>query len=517
LPRVKSVDLLGGLVLFTPSATRYSSRMNRRQRRVPLYKELAQRYAKAIDSGTLRSGDRLPSVRALCVQERCSVSTVMQAVAQLEALGLVEARPRLGTFVRAHRTLPAPAPTRPKPSPRAVTHSALIAQVLTLVGDERLVPLGVSGPSPSLLPTEALSRAAAAAFRRGAGAALRYETPAGFAPLRRAVARRALTWGFVAKAEDVIITNGASEAIHLALSAVTRPGDAVAIESPAHYTTFQALEAFDLRAIEVPCHADIGMDLDALEEILRNQRVAAVLAVPNFSNPLGSCMPKRSKQRLVAMLDERGIPLVEDDVYGDVAFAGRPASAKAFDRNDRVLLCGSFSKTLAPGWRVGYILAGQHHGRVLMRKFALNVATATGPQRAIASFLDSGAYDRHLRRLRSALATSAAQMTSAISSSFPSGTRVSRPMGGYSLWVELPEAVDAFALYGDALQAGVSLVPGHLFGVHDAFSHCVRLSYGHAWSENLRAAVEAVGRIASRMAARPEVVKSRSLCKAYSR
>jgi DNA-binding transcriptional MocR family regulator len=476
------------------------------RRRTPLYEELARRYVQAIEAGTLQPGERLPSVRSLRTQGRVSTSTVMQALARLESLGLVEARPRLGVFVRPGRTLPAPEPTRPEATPCAVTHSALIAQVLALVGDERLVPLGVSGPSPSLLPIEELARSATAVFRHRAGAALRYETAAGFAPLRRAIAQRALTWGFAAKADDVLITAGASEAVFLALSAVTRPGDAVAIESPAHYTTFQALEALDLQGVEVPCHTESGLDLDALERILGSQRVAAVLAVPNFSNPLGSSMPEASKRRLVSMLGDRDIPLVEDDVYGDVGFATRPPAAKSFDERGQVLLCGSFSKTLAPGWRVGYILAGRYQERVLLRKFALNVATATGPQRAIARFLISGAYDRHLRRLRGALAAAASQMTRGISASFPVGTRVSRPTGGYTLWVELPKTVNAFALYLESMQAGISLVPGQLFGLRKDYSNFIRLSYGHTWSESLRTAVEAVGRIASRMAGAGSVV-----------
>jgi len=466
----------------------------------PLYERLAQRYVQAIEAGTLRPGDKLPSVRMLCAQEACSTATAMQALARLESLGFIEARPRLGTFVRSVRTPAVPEGTRPAARACAVTHSALIAQVLTAVGDERLVPLGVSGPRPSLLPTEDLARAATAVYRRGAGAAVRYESPSGFMPLRRAVARRALSWGFAARPEDVVVTNGASEAIYLALSAVARPGDAVAIETPAHYTIFQALEALELKAIEVPCHADTGMDLDALGRILQSQSVAAVLAVPNFSNPLGSCMPEAAKRRLLSMLGGHDIPLVEDDVYGDVGFSGRPPAVKAFDRTGQVLLCGSFSKTLAPGWRVGYILAGRYHERVLLRKFSLNVATATGPQRAIARLLDSTAYDRHLRRLRTALADSAARMTATISSCFPSGTRLSHPTGGYTLWVELPGEVDAFELYSEALNAGVSLVPGQLFGLHGGFPHCIRLSYGQAWSESLRSAVQTVGRIASRMA-----------------
>jgi DNA-binding transcriptional MocR family regulator len=298
-----------------------------------------------------------------------------------------------------------------------------------------------------------------------------------------------------------VVTAGASEALYLALSAVAKPGESVAIESPAYYGTLKALETLGLRAVEVPCRPETGLDLDALERILERQRVAAVLAVPNFSNPMGSLMPEAAKRRLVRMLAERRLPLVEDDIYGDLAFGGgRPPSAKAFDRDGLVLTCSSFSKTLAPGWRVGFILPGRYRDGVLLHKFALNLSTSSAPQRAVARFLDSGAYDRHVRRLRAVVAETAQQMRATVTATFPAGTRVSQPAGGLVLWVELPEAVDALELYDRALDAGVSIVPGHLFGPCGGYQHFIRLSCAHAWTDPVRHAVETVGRIASRMA-----------------
>jgi DNA-binding transcriptional MocR family regulator len=301
------------------------------------------------------------------------------------------------------------------------------------------------------------------------------------------------------------VTSGASEAVHLALAAVTKPGDAVAIESPAYYGTLQSLAAMGLHAVEVPCCPEVGLDLDALERVLADHQIAAVLAVPNFSNPLGSCMADAAKQRMVELLAAREIPLIEDDVYGDLGFDGsRPPAAKAFDRSGLVLSCSSFSKTLAPGWRVGFIVPGRFKEQVLLRKFALNVGTATAPQRAIARFLESGAYDRHLRRLRAALRSSAERMSAAVTAGFPAGTRVSRPAGGYVLWVQLPENVDALELHARGLDAGVSVVPGHAFGASAAgYEHFVRLSYAPPWSERIHAAVETIGRIATRLAETP--------------
>jgi DNA-binding transcriptional MocR family regulator len=471
--------------------------------RVVLYEELARRFARAIENGALRPGDRLPSVRELRGRERVSTATVMQALARLESLGLVESRPRSGIFVRPRRTLPAPAPTSPECAPCRVTIAGLVERCLAEHRDARLVPLGNAGPAPQLLPAAGLSRALAAVTRASAGAALGYEAQDGDERLRRAIARRALTWGFAASPGDVVVTAGASEAVYLALRAVTSPGDAVAIESPAFYGTLQALEALGLQAVEVPCCSEVGLDVDALEAILDRQRVAAVVAVPNFSNPTGSLMPDAAKRRLVALLAARGIPLVEDDIYGDLPLDGpRPPSAKAFDREGLVLSCGSFSKTLAPGWRVGWVLPGRFRERVLQLKFALNIAAATPPQRAIARFLETEAYDRHLRRLQGVLRASAERLRETVSASFPAGTRVSRPRGGCAVWIELPEAVSGLALYERALDAGVCVVPGPLFGPRGGYERFVRLSFGHPWDDRLRQGVEAVGRIAARMAER---------------
>jgi DNA-binding transcriptional MocR family regulator len=480
-----------------------AARERRRDRAVPLYEDLARRFAAAIEAGALRPGDRLPSVRALRAQERLSTATVMQALARLELLGLVEARPRSGTFVRGRPRLPAPAPTHPVSRPRPVTVTPLVVRVLAAGRDPRLVPLGFVAPAPSLVPARALARAMATVIREDGAASLRYELPPGFLPLRRAVARRALSSGLAVDPEDVVVTAGASEAIALALRAVTRPGDVVAIESPAYYGTLQALESLGLRALEVPCRGDTGLDLDALEGLLARERIAAVLAVPNFSNPSGSLMPEAAKRRLVRLLAERGVPLVEDDIYGDLAYDGtRPPAVQAFDREGLVLSCGSFSKTLAPGWRVGWVLPGRFRDQVLLGKFALNVATSSAAQRAVARFLETGAYDRHLRRLRATLHLAMERMRAAVEATFPPGTRLSRPAGGYVLWVELPDGVDALELHARALDAGIAIAPGQLFGVRGGFERFIRLSCGAPWDERTERAVGVVGRIAASMVER---------------
>lgn len=474
----------------------------RRSPSLPRYEEIARRYAAAIEAGTLAPGDRFPSVRQLATDEEASVSTVLAAIAELEALGLIEARPRSGHFVRARTRPPTPRPTvvpaRAAAAPVAVAE--LVSRVYHSASDQGIVNLAHTTPDPALLPTRALGRVLGAAARARDGG-VRYEVPPGLLALRQAIARRALAWGCDLSADDLVVTNGATEAIHLCLLAVARPGEAVALESPAYYGTLQTLEALGMRVVEIPCHADTGMDLDELERRLDRHAVRAVLAVPSFSNPLGSCMPDPAKARLVSIVSRRGIPLIEDDVYGELVFGPvRPRPAKAFDRDGSVMLCGSFSKTLAPGYRIGFAAPGRWRERVELLKYALNVATPTALQRAVARYLHGGGYDRHLRTLREQLARTTVRGAAVVADAFPRGTRVSHPTGGCFLWVELPERVQGLELHARALDAGVSIAPGSIFSPTQGHKSCVRIACAAPWSEQMEAAIRLVGRLATRLA-----------------
>jgi len=486
----------------TSSARRRAGPPSRASAHLPRYEQIARRYAEAIDRGAFVPGERFPSVRRLASEEVASVTTILQAIGQLELLGLLEARPRSGHFVRHRARTPPPRPTA-VPVHAAAAHvevAELVARVYHAARDPSLVHLGHATPDPALLPTAALARATAAAARRSEGG-VRYEMPPGLLGLRQAIARRALSWGADLSPEDLVVTSGATEAIHLCLLAVAKRGDAVAVESPTYYGTLQILEALGLKVVEVPCHPDTGMELDELERRIDRHGVRAVLAVPSFSNPLGSCMPDEAKARLVSIVARRGIPLIEDDVYGELAFGPiRPRVAKAHDRDGSVMLCGSLSKTLAPGYRVGFVAPGRWRERVELLKFSMNVATPTLTQRAVARYLSGGGYDRHLRTMREALARIVARTAVSIAESFPAGTRISHPTGGCFLWVELPPQVDALELHARALDAGVSIAPGPIFSPTQGHRSCIRIACGQPWSDRVDAAVRLVGRLAARMA-----------------
>jgi DNA-binding transcriptional MocR family regulator len=322
-------------------------------------------------------------------------------------------------------------------------------------------------------------------------------TPGHF-ELRRQIALRYLLDGVSLGADEILITNGAMEALNLCLSAVCAPGDAVVVESPCFYVCLQALERLGLRAIEVATDPREGIDLDALEAAILRHRPQACWLMTNFQNPLGSLMPDAKKRALVELATRHRLPLIEDDVYHELYFQPqRPAPTKAHDREGWVLHCSSFSKTLAPGYRVGWVAAGRFASRVAQHKLSLSLATSLPTQLALARYLERGSYERHLRGLRATLSAQRDEYTAAIAQHFPAGTRVSRPGGGYFLWIELPPGSDALELHGRAMKAGISIAPGPMFSASRQFGHCLRVNYGHPLDARALSALQQVGRLAS--------------------
>jgi DNA-binding transcriptional MocR family regulator len=470
---------------------------------VPLYEQIADRIAEHIENGVLRPGDRVPSVRKTSRQHKVSVSTAVQAFITLENRGLIEARPKSGFYVkpRGWRILPEPRTMHIRPASTPVDVADILPRFIEAANNPSIVQLGAACPSPELMPVAKLSRILGSVARRFGAKGIAYCMPPGAESLRRQIAKRALDAGCQLLPEDLITTSGGIEALGLCLSAVTKPGDVVAVESPSYYGLLQLCQDQNLEVVEIPMHPRDGMVLDELAAALNRQKISAVLSVTNFSNPLGTCMPDENKRRLVEMLAAREIPLIEDDIYGDLHFGPqRPRVAKAFDRKGLVLYCSSFSKTLAPGYRVGWCAPGRFYREVEMRKFTHTGATATLPQLAIADFLENGGYDHHLRGIRKTYAEQVRLFSQAIAEQFPQGTKVSRPAGGFVLWVELPESVDAYPLHEEALQAGISIAPGPMFSARQEYRHHIRISCGFPWTPKMEQGIAQLGKIVRRMA-----------------
>lgn len=463
------------------------------------FEQLARELEQQIAAGVLRAGDRLPSVRQACASRRVSPSTVFQAYYRLESRGLVRAVPRSGYFVAARPggvLLEEPKTSEPQSGSQAVEVNDLICACLGLARARDVVPFGSAFPNPGLFPLDRLRRALVSSTRRLEPWNMVEDLPPGNLRLKREIAKRYLRQGMTVATDEIVLTHGAMEALNLCLNAVARPGDAVVVESPTFYVALQALQRLGLHAIEVPTHVREGIDLGRLAQVIELYHPKACWLMTSFQNPLGSLMPEAKKRDLVDLLSRHDVPLIEDDVYAEL-YEGQqaPLPAKAYDRRGLVLHCSSFSKCLAPGYRVGWAAPGRLVREVVRLKLMTSLSGSIPVQAALAEYLQEGGYDRHLRSLRSALRTQRNSLFDAVSRHFPDGTRVVRPAGGYFVWVELPAGVDAMALHRAALAQRISLAPGPMFSARAEFQHHIRLTCGQLWDEGLERAMRMLARL----------------------
>jgi len=467
----------------------------------PPLPQLADQIHELIRAGTLRAGDRVPSVRRLSSQQRVSVSTVLQAYQRLEDIGLIEARPQSGYYVRRlNAAVQEPEPSQPPKRALHVEVNELTDAVLAYAADPNVVAFGSACAAPELFQLERVRRVLSSLARRDRNALGRYGLPPGTEKLRRAVARRALEWGCRIDHRHLVTTTGCIEAINLALRAVTKPGDLVALESPTFYGFLQILQSLGLRALEIPTHPRSGISLEALELALAEHPVKAVLVMPSVSNPIGASMSDAAKKRLVELLAAKGVPLIEDHIYAELQFdSPAPRPAKAFDRGGNVMLCSSFSKTLAPGLKVGWIEPGRWHDSVRMLKFMSSGGQNELVELAVAELLESGGYERSLRQLRRRFESQVDLARGVIAESFPRGTRVTRPAGAYIVWVELPKGCDTVLLFERLLERRITIAPGPMFSASQRYRNCMRLSVGQAWADKHERALREVGRLAQEL------------------
>lgn len=460
------------------------------------YRNLADELAALITHGTLQVGDRLPSVRNIVRQYGVSAATAMRAYEVLESKDLIEARSRSGYYV-SDRWRRAAAPKAHRPSSRStrVEISELVFDILESTRDRDVVPLGSAFPSPTLFPWTKLARSLGSSARHMDPWMTVQSLPPGSEELRRQIARRYLVSGASVQAEEIVITSGALEALNLSLATLTRPGDVVAIESPSFYACLQAIETAGLKAVEIPTHPANGVDIGGLREAIGKHEIRACWLMTTLQNPLGATMPDESKKDLVELLAKHQIPLIEDDVYAELHFGERPRAAKSFDRKGLVLNCGSFSKCLAPGYRLGWVAAGRFAKQIQRRKIMSTLATSVPVQEGIAAMLRHDDLDNHLSSLRYALRDQQQKTLLSIRRHFPSDTRLLVPEGGFFLWLELPPHVDAMEIHREALAANISVAPGPMFSARRAFRNCLRINTGHPFTSAVESAIAVLGQL----------------------
>lgn len=472
----------------------------------PLYLQLAERIRAAISSGSLAAGERLPSVRQQAALQRLSAATVVQAYRWLEDQHWLEARHRSGYFVAARRPparprrtveLAEPAQSQPPATAELVQIQRLSLDVMEAVLDKDKLSFAAATPEALLFDEERVRRALSRAVLQHRRSLCDYDASGTGEPgLRKAIARQALDLGCSLAPDDLLVTASCTQATALALRAVTRPGDTVAIESPTFFGFLQVLAQMGLKALEIPTHPRQGMSMDALQLAMETQPVKAVLVVPTLSNPLGAIMPTAERQRLARLAQTHGVAVIEDVVFcGLTEPDARFNAVRSHDPSGFVMVCGSFSKTVAPGLRLGWVDAGRWRDQVLHEARMTGVTQLIPAQAALAELLNQTGHAAGLRRLRARLRQRLAEARALIGQSFPPGTRVTDPRGGYSLWVELPAGMDSLSLYHRASAEGISFTPGTMFSSSGRFEHCLRLGVG-AWTDAHRQALRRLGAMA---------------------
>jgi DNA-binding transcriptional MocR family regulator len=463
------------------------------------YARLADDLEVKIREGVYRSGEKLPSLRKLHGQTGLSITTVYQAYIELEKRGVVVPKQKSGYYVKPtlEKILPPPEALKLQPVPKRVTTNTLAYSIVEDTSNRDFLHLGASVVMPDLLPFKQLTRCIRGesmdAMKRNL---MRYENPYGNAELKRQIAKRMVGQARRSAMHELLITNGCIEAVGLCLQAIGGAGDTVIVESPTYPWFLQIIEDQKMFALEMPTDPQTGIDLKQLERTIRTNKVAACLLVPNFHNPLGFEMPDENKRALLAMMTAREIPIIEDNIHGELYFGkSRPTTLKSMDPKGLVLHCASFSKTLSPGLRVGWCLPGRYSERVRRLKLNSSVASPTLNQQVVADFLKTNAYDRHLRRLRTALKNQISNTARSIARHFPAGTRITAPQGGLTLWVELDKQVDGLTVFQEARKKKISIFPGLICSTTGRYRNFIRISCGYPWSEEIDGGIRTLAEI----------------------
>ena len=426
---------------------------------------------------------------------------MLQAYANLEDQGMIRARPQSGFYVHQTPVLTAPTPDIAQVErPKLVTRSSIINQVLSESRREGLIPLGAAVPHVDYLPVRALHQQLAKVTRFHSPRAFSYMFSPGYEPLRRQVAIRMRDAGVVVDSSEIVITHGCVDALQMSLRVLTKPGDLIAAESPTYYGLLQLADLLGLKVIEIPSDPDTGMSLEALQLAAGQWPIKALVLTARLSNPLGVSMPDHRQKQLLSLAARFDIQIVEDDIYGELMFdQGQYKALKSNDRDGRVIYCSSFSKTLSPGVRIGWVIAGRHQAEIeRLQTFSTHSACSV-TQMGVAAYLENGGYDRHLRAIRQEYRKNLSAFQLAVQRYFPEGTQMTRPKGNFILWVSLPVRVNTQDLHVRALERGISIAPGLIFSNTEQFNHCIRLNCGLPWNNETERALRTLGQLASEL------------------
>lgn len=463
------------------------------------YEEVADKVEESIRTQNLQAGDKIGSVRKVSQELNVSVNTVFQAYSILEARGLIIPKPKSGYLVSIAPSALTPPPDKAKVSlPATVEVSAMAAVMMKNAKERGIVNFSILAPVNEFIPVVALNKYVVAALKDAGGENYQYPLVDGHSSLLKQITRKSFEWEHSLEYDQILVTNGCMEAVNLCLDALAMPGDIIAVESPTYHGILQSLEHRGLRALEIGIDPVRGLNVADLETALEKNKVTACIFMPRCHQPTGASMSTSQKIALVELLAKKKIPLIEDDALGELTYRKGVYPAKAYDKHNNVLYCSSFSKTLAPGFRIGWVAAGAHHVLLEKIKFGSNISTNGVLQDGIGKFLESGQYEKHIRKMRQNLQIQMMKYLTAVIKYFPKDIKVSMPQGGLSLWIELPETVDAFKLQKLMLDEGIGICPGHIFSTSKFYYHFLRLNFCPLWSFKIERAIKTIGKEVSK-------------------
>lgn len=464
-----------------------------------LYQKVAQDIAQDIHQGVYLAGQKVPSVRNLSKVKAVSISTITQAYALLEDQGYLSAKPQSGYYVKDGASDPVmPPPISKGSEPEIVKKNDIISMMLNAVHQDSLINFGAAIAHESLMPQHALQTHINKVSRFHSKQVFNYLFSPGLESLRRQIATRMRNVGVKCHPNDVIITHGCSEALNLCLRTSTQPGDIIAVESPCYYGFLQLAGLLGLKVIEIPTDAQKGISIDALTLALKQWPIRLIAVSARYSNPTGAAIDSEKQQQLFALAQKYDVKILEDDIYGELGFDQTLNTViKTFDTDGRVMHCSSFSKTLSPGLRVGWCISGNQHQKIIEEQTYSSFSPSSLSQYALSSYLESGHYDKHLRKTRAICQQNVDAITQLVKQFFPAGTRISQPRGGFIMWLALPVHSDVMALQRRALKEGINIAPGAMFSNTGEFDHYIRLNCAIPIDANVTQAVKTLGRLAS--------------------
>jgi 2-aminoadipate transaminase len=481
---------------------------------LPLYQQIRDGLRAQIEAGALTPGRRLPSSRQLARDLGVSRITAASAYAELEAEGMIEARAGSGTYVAtpwspAGPHAPGPVAARLPSWQSGLGREGSAERERMMRESARsnasgLVTFAWARGDVTLFPTVELRRAIADAIENDGPPSLQYEQSEGYGPLRSWIAAHLRLAGVELADDDVIVTAGAQQAIDLLTRVFLRAGDRVVVEAPTYPGALEAFESAGAEIVEVPLDGE-GMRADLLAGLLERHRPRLVYTIPTFHNPTGTVMSAGRRREVVALAERHAVPLVEDDYLREVRFGSPiPAPLAAFDADGNVILIGSFSKSLLPSLRLGYVVArGPLRERLISLKRVADVGSSALLQRALHRCLESGTMHTYWKRASRLYRRRQQAMVQALRRHFPPGTAWSAAPGGLMLWVRVPGAASVDALLDQALAAGVSFAAGSAFFARPADQPYMRLSFAALPEAEIERGIAILGRLVRAQLARP--------------